>query len=220
MLFSARTDGTTLDIFRHRGGADNTKRRHHQVDTFSSNWSLTFRQVKAANKITAQPGFMTCRKCTCTCVTVRDRARVLRYRFNQPHVSPISVHSISVRYFKFHHVDNNLHSLPTRISFSVLFCAHDARASLNMWSSKSIVHSFRVPLYKTRSPRRLINDNGRSLEELRALARSPVALDNSPSPQLPVERLTNFMDVCVSKGWWITHYSLPPSLLHVVDDDV
>ncbi|XP_054462784.1 napsin-A [Anoplopoma fimbria] len=53
---------------------------------------------------------------------------------------------------------------------------------------------FRVPLHKTRSIRRLMSDNGMSLEELRALARSSAATDGSPSSKLPIERLTNFMD--------------------------
>ncbi|KAG8007162.1 Cathepsin D [Nibea albiflora] len=52
----------------------------------------------------------------------------------------------------------------------------------------------RVPLHKTRTLRRLMSDNGMSLEELRALATSTGAPDSSPSPKLPVERLTNFMD--------------------------
>ncbi|CAL1588822.1 unnamed protein product [Knipowitschia caucasica] len=50
----------------------------------------------------------------------------------------------------------------------------------------------RVPLHKTRSARRLLVDDGRSLEELRALAQS--SQDVPPAPSLPVERLTNFMD--------------------------
>ncbi|XP_037331905.1 napsin-A [Pungitius pungitius] len=53
---------------------------------------------------------------------------------------------------------------------------------------------FRVPLYKTRSLRRVMSDNGMSLEELRALASSSSAPDGSPSLDVPVERLTNFMD--------------------------
>lgn len=57
---------------------------------------------------------------------------------------------------------------------------------------------FRVPLHKTRSLRRLMNDNGRSLEELRALAQTLKAADSAPSSGLPVERLTNFMDVCAN----------------------
>lgn len=52
----------------------------------------------------------------------------------------------------------------------------------------------RVPLYKTRSLRRIISDNGMSVEELRAFATSTGAPDSSPSPKVPVERLTNFMD--------------------------
>lgn len=50
----------------------------------------------------------------------------------------------------------------------------------------------RVPLHKTRSIRRLLSDNGKSLEELRAMAQT--SQDWSPGPDLPVERLTNFMD--------------------------
>ncbi|XP_068440114.1 cathepsin D-like isoform X1 [Clinocottus analis] len=60
-----------------------------------------------------------------------------------------------------------------------------------------IAHSaaiFRVPLHRTRSLRRLMSDNGMSVEELRALARSSGAPDSSPPVQLPVESLTNFMD--------------------------
>lgn len=57
----------------------------------------------------------------------------------------------------------------------------------------------RVPLHKTRSLRRLMTDNGMSLEELRALAKTSSSPDMSPSPNLPVERLTNFMDVCEFK---------------------
>lgn len=52
----------------------------------------------------------------------------------------------------------------------------------------------RVPLYKTRSLRRIISDNGMSLEELRAFATSTGAPDSAPSPKVPVEKLTNFMD--------------------------
>lgn len=52
----------------------------------------------------------------------------------------------------------------------------------------------RVPLHKTRSLRRLMSDNGMSLEQLRALAKTSGAADSSPSPKVPVERLTNFLD--------------------------
>uniref|UniRef100_UPI0037E801D2 napsin-A n=1 Tax=Semicossyphus pulcher TaxID=241346 RepID=UPI0037E801D2 len=64
-------------------------------------------------------------------------------------------------------------------------------AALLVTQSVAII---RVPLHKTRSLRRLMSDNGKSLEELRALATSTGAADSSPSLQLPVERLTNFMD--------------------------
>lgn len=50
----------------------------------------------------------------------------------------------------------------------------------------------RVPLHKTRRLRRILTDNGKSVEELRALAQT--SLDWSPAPNLPVESLTNFMD--------------------------
>ncbi|XP_061703435.1 napsin-A isoform X2 [Syngnathoides biaculeatus] len=52
----------------------------------------------------------------------------------------------------------------------------------------------RVPLTKTRSLRRIITDNGMSLEQIRALAKSSGAPDSALAPEVPVERLTNFMD--------------------------
>lgn len=56
----------------------------------------------------------------------------------------------------------------------------------------------RVPLHKTRSLRRLISDNGKSVEALLSLASTTTSSEgaplSSPSAQLPVERLTNFMD--------------------------
>lgn len=52
----------------------------------------------------------------------------------------------------------------------------------------------RVPLHKTRSLRRLMSDNGMTVEQLRALAKTSGAPDSAPSPSVPVERLTNFMD--------------------------
>ncbi|KAM9783932.1 napsin-A isoform 2-T2 [Syngnathus typhle] len=61
-----------------------------------------------------------------------------------------------------------------------------------------VTHSIaliRVPLQKTRSIRRIISDNGMSLDQIRALAKSSGSPDSAPSPELPVERLTNFMDV-------------------------
>ena len=79
--------------------------------------------------------------------------------------------------------------------------AGDARA-LNL-----VICLLRVPLHKTRSLRRLMSDNGMSLEELRALAENAGAADSSPSPNLPVERLTNFMDVCARTGCASVHCS-------------
>ncbi|XP_028267251.1 napsin-A [Parambassis ranga] len=52
----------------------------------------------------------------------------------------------------------------------------------------------RVPLYKSRSLRRLMSDNGMSVDQLRALAETSGATEHAPSPTAPVERLTNFMD--------------------------
>lgn len=43
-----------------------------------------------------------------------------------------------------------------------------------------------------------MSDNGLSVDELRALAKSTGSPDSAPSPQLPVERLTNFLDVCIT----------------------
>lgn len=40
-----------------------------------------------------------------------------------------------------------------------------------------------------------MSDNGMSLDDLRALGMRVGSLDSSASPELPVERLTNFMDV-------------------------
>lgn len=65
----------------------------------------------------------------------------------------------------------------------------------------------RIPLFKTRSLRRLMSDNGMTLEQLKSMAKAAgeqpdnTALPattlppTTPSPKLPVERLTNFMDV-------------------------
>ncbi|KAL0992485.1 hypothetical protein UPYG_G00093930 [Umbra pygmaea] len=69
-----------------------------------------------------------------------------------------------------------------------------------------IAHStavMRIPLYKTRSMRRIISDNGMSFNQLKNLANTVGGggVDTSDdykastaSPKLPVERLTNFMD--------------------------
>uniref|UniRef100_UPI003AAA61B0 cathepsin D-like n=1 Tax=Centroberyx gerrardi TaxID=166262 RepID=UPI003AAA61B0 len=67
-------------------------------------------------------------------------------------------------------------------------------AALLVTHSAAII---RVPLHKTRSVRRLMSDNGMTLEQLRAFAKTSGAPDTAPptpSPKVPVERLTNFMD--------------------------
>uniref|UniRef100_A0A8C6S8P3 Peptidase A1 domain-containing protein n=1 Tax=Neogobius melanostomus TaxID=47308 RepID=A0A8C6S8P3_9GOBI len=66
------------------------------------------------------------------------------------------------------------------------------RMSVLQRESANLALFCRVPLYKTRSIRRILSDNGKSLEELRAMAQT--SPDSSPGPNLPVERLTNFMD--------------------------
>lgn len=73
----------------------------------------------------------------------------------------------------------------------------------------------RVPLHKTRSLRRLMSDNGMSLEELHALAKSTGASDDSPSPNLPVERLTNFMD---AQYYGVISIGTPPQDFSVLFD--
>uniref|UniRef100_A0A3P9Q0Y2 Cathepsin D-like n=1 Tax=Poecilia reticulata TaxID=8081 RepID=A0A3P9Q0Y2_POERE len=72
-----------------------------------------------------------------------------------------------------------------------------------------------VPLYKTRSLRRLMSDNGRTVEELRALAKSVGSPDSSPSPKLPVERLTNFMD---AQYYGVISIGTPPQDFSVLFD--
>ncbi|XP_074552740.1 napsin-A [Halichoeres trimaculatus] len=81
-----------------------------------------------------------------------------------------------------------------------------------------VAHSvavIRVPLHKTRSLRRLMSDNGRSVEELRALARSSGAGSGLPAPQLPVERLTNFMD---AQYYGVISIGTPPQDFTVLFD--
>ncbi|XP_030591526.1 napsin-A [Archocentrus centrarchus] len=73
----------------------------------------------------------------------------------------------------------------------------------------------RIPLYKTRSLRRLMSDNGMSVDELRALAKSTGSPDSSPSPQLPVERLTNFLD---AQYYGIISIGTPPQNFTVLFD--
>lgn len=59
-----------------------------------------------------------------------------------------------------------------------------------------------------------MSDNGMSLQELRALAMSTGAPDSSPSPNVPVERLTNFMDVRVPGGGKKKKKKLNPDFSH------
>lgn len=73
----------------------------------------------------------------------------------------------------------------------------------------------RVPLHKTRSLRRLMSDSGKSLEELQALARSNGALESLLSPQVPVERLTNFMD---AQYYGVISIGTPPQDFTVLFD--
>lgn len=73
----------------------------------------------------------------------------------------------------------------------------------------------RVPLHKTRSLRRLISDSGMSLEELRALAARSGAHDSAPSPGVPVERLTNFMD---AQYYGVISIGTPPQEFTVLFD--
>uniref|UniRef100_G3NZN2 Peptidase A1 domain-containing protein n=1 Tax=Gasterosteus aculeatus TaxID=69293 RepID=G3NZN2_GASAC len=72
-----------------------------------------------------------------------------------------------------------------------------------------------VPLHKTRSLRRVMSDNGMSLEELRALASSYAPPDGSPSPDVPVERLTNFMD---AQYYGVISIGTPPQDFTVLFD--
>ncbi|XP_068574335.1 napsin-A [Cebidichthys violaceus] len=74
---------------------------------------------------------------------------------------------------------------------------------------------FRVPLHKTRSLRRLMSDNGMSVEELRASARSTGAPDTSTSPAVPAERLTNFMD---AQYYGVISIGTPPQDFTVLFD--
>uniref|UniRef100_A0A8C7XLS2 Peptidase A1 domain-containing protein n=1 Tax=Oryzias sinensis TaxID=183150 RepID=A0A8C7XLS2_9TELE len=73
----------------------------------------------------------------------------------------------------------------------------------------------RVPLHKTRSLRRLMSDNGMSLDDLRALGMRVGSLDSSASPELPVERLTNFMD---AQYYGLISIGTPPQNFSVLFD--
>lgn len=75
----------------------------------------------------------------------------------------------------------------------VLFCA--VVVLLTAHITTAII---RIPLHKMRTVRRLMNDNGMTIEQLRDLASAtasrPDDTDTALLDKLPVERLTNFLD--------------------------
>lgn len=99
------------------------------------------------------------------------------------------------------HLTSSLLSLPSSSGRLAVLRAQRSHGCSYHTAGNNLITIRRVPLYKTRSLRRLISDNGKSVEELLSLAAaasssSSGAPQSFPSAQLPIERLTNFLDVC------------------------